>query len=669
VRPHATEVIHAGANAQGSVAKNLMMRHTPSAHAQRRSSSPAILILGAALSLWCTGFALAQTPANPGQVNPNLPANGADESGPVRLRQAPPPTIDQDREATDRTDSSRDAASESRGRGRAPVRLYQPSEFESFVQRLSGELKPIRRVGAELLTPSDEPSASDAGPLVPPDYLIKPGDDLQVTLWGSVDADLRARVDRSGRITIPRVGPVQVAGVRYADVNDTVSQRVAKVFRNFQVSVSLARVQAQRVYVTGFVARPGALNVSSLASAVQALLQAGGPSPAGSFRLIEVRRGKERVATIDLYEFLLKGDRSGDRLLQPEDVVHVGAIGTQAALIGSVNRPGVFELKAGETFDDLVRMAGGFSAVADRSRLAVERLDDRASVRIAQLAWPESASAQPKNGDVLRAFSAVDVALPVQRQNKRVRIEGEVARPGDYVLPPDSSLADALATAGGMTAAAYPFGTEFTRESVRTTQQQNYERALRDLETDLARNTSTQRASSADEAAAQNARDSANARLLTSLRAIRPNGRVVLQMQPGNRELPALTIEDGDRLYIPPRPTSVGVFGSVFNAGSYLHSSGRAIGDYLGLAGGPTRGADASSTFVIRANGSVVSGLQSSNWLGRDSNLTGMPAEPGDTVFVPEELNKTTFVQNAKDWTQILYQFGLGIAGIVAAGR
>jgi protein involved in polysaccharide export with SLBB domain len=647
------------------------MRHTAPAIARRRTNLLGKAALAVACALWCCSSVLAQTPANPGQPNPNRVGVEPDESGPVRLRQTP--AVDPDAPTSEQSESATDTPIDQRSRARTaprpPVRVYQPSEFERFVQRLSGDVKPIRRIGAELLTAIDGAAAGDAGPLVPPDYLIKPGDELQVTLWGSVDADLRTRVDRSGRITIPRVGPIQLAGVRYADANEAVSQRVAKVFRNFQVNVSLARVQAQRVYVTGFVARPGALNVSSLASAVQALLQAGGPAPAGSFRNIEVRRGKERVAAIDLYEFLLRGDRSGDRLLQPEDVVHVGAIGTQAALIGSINRPGVFELKVGETLDDLLRMAGGFSTVADRSRLAVERLDDRASVRIAQLAWPESASSFPKDGDVLRAFSAVDVELPVQRQNKRVRVEGEVARPGDYVLPPDSSLADALAAAGGMTAAAYPFGTEFSRVSVRVTQQQNYERALRDLETDLARSTSTQRATSTEEAVAQNARDTANSRLLTSLRAIRPTGRVVLQLEPTSRDLPPLSIEDGDRLYIPPRPTSVGVFGSVFNAGSYLYSGGRGIGDYLGLAGGPTRGADASSAFVIRANGSVVSGLQSSSWLSRGTGLSDLRAEPGDTVFVPEELNKTTFVQNAKDWTQILYQFGLGIAGIVAAAK
>lgn len=555
-----------------------------------------------------------------------------------------------------------------------PTQLkYVPSEFEAFAQRAAGDTVDIRRFGADLTTAQADSSApGETSPLVPPDYLIKSGDEVVVSVWGSVDADLRLVVDRSGRITIPRVGPVLVSGVRYADLSAAISQRVALVFRNFQLSASLGQLRAQRVYITGFVARPGAYSVSPLASVTQALLQAGGPSAAGSFRSVELRRGKERVAELDLYDFLLKGDRAADRLLQPEDVIHVGPLGAQVALIGSVNRPAVFELKSGETVADLLRMGGGFSAVADRTRLAVERVDERATVRVSQLALPGAMGASPASGDLVRAFSAIDSALPVQRQNKRVRVEGEVLRPGDYVLPPASTIADALAAAGGLTASAFPFGTEFSRESVRVTQQQNYDRALRDLEVDLARNTTTQRASGtgAEDASQLAARESANTRLVASLRALRPSGRIVLQLSPTARELPALALEDGDRLYVPPRPTSVGVFGSVFNGGNYLYGEGRQIVEYLNLAGGPTRGADASSIFVIRANGTVVSGQQQKgNWLSAGGSLAGLQAEPGDTVFVPEEINKTTFIQSAKDWTQILYQFGLGIAGIVAATR
>jgi len=557
----------------------------------------------------------------------------------------------------------------------APV-PYVPGEFEVYVNRLAngtdvsrppnvGDPQPIRRFGAELVTGAIADS-QDYTPPVPSDYLIQPGDEVLLTVWGSVDADMRLVVDRAGRISVPRVGAIPVAGVKQSDLADVIGRRVAQVFKNFQLSTSLGQLRGIRVYVAGYVARPGSLTVSSLSTLVNALMRSGGPTAAGSFRNVQLRRGKEVVSTFDLYDLLLKGDRSADRVMQPDDVVYVGPIGPQVALIGSVNQPAIFELKAGETINDLLQMAGGFGAVADTTRLAVERLDDRNTVRITQVDLPQGQTTPLRNGDVLRAFNSTAVALPVQRQNKRVRVEGEVARPGEYVLPPQSSVADALRAAGGFTPAAYVFGTEFSRESVRITQQENYERALRDLETEFARASSTQRTSTADEAAALTARSSGTTRLIERLRAIKPNGRVVLQLQPDSSSLPELALEDGDRLYIPPRPTTVGVFGSVFNGGSYLYSNSRSVDDYLNLAGGPTRGADQGSVFVIRANGSVVSSSQGRGWFGSRRDLTAVRAEPGDTVFVPEEINKTTFVQDAKDWTQILYQFGLGLAGLNA---
>ncbi len=572
-------------------------------------------------------------------------------SGTTRLRQ--PTAAAPKRDAETPAERTREV--------RAP---YVPGEFEMFVQRVPGAAL-VQRFGAELVTDNFDNRAQEVSPLAPADYLLAPGDEVLLTIWGSVDADLRLTVDRGGRINVPRVGAVQVSGVRYADLQDVVSRRVAQTFKNFQLSVTLGQLRGLRVYVTGAVVNPGAYSVQSLSTVLSALMRAGGPSAAGSFRNIELRRGSQLVVNFDLYDFLLKGDRSGDRIMQSGDVVHVGPIGTQVALLGSVNRPAVFELKAGETVGDVLQMAGGFTSVADRSRLAVERLSERNSGRVALISLPQSLGEKPGTGDLLRAFSAVDSALPSQPQRKRVRVEGEVAHPGEYVLAPESSIADALRAAGGLTGGAFVFGTEFSRESVRETQQLNYDRALRDLETDLARGTATQRVSSVDEATAQTSRGTANTRLIERLRAIKPSGRIVLQISPDGRELPDLALEDGDRISIPARPSSVGVFGSVFNGGNYLFSGDRKLQDYLRLAGGPTRGADEDSTFVIRANGSVVSGLQSSSWLSLSSNGFGnLAALPGDTVYVPEKLDKTTFIQNAKDWTQIMYQFALGAAAL-----
>lgn len=604
-------------------------------------------------------------PAQAQAASADIGTSGATMGGPVRLRQ---PAQADDRSQSDtaqRQEALRrqdDAATD-----RMAKEVVKRSDFEVYVGKLTGGQE-VRRFGSDLLTGlQTSGDAADYNPLVPPDYLLRAGDELVVTLWGSVDADLRLRVDRSGRISVPRVGPVMVSGVRYADLNDVISRRVAQVFKNFQLSASLGQLRGQRVYVTGFVNKPGALSVSSLSTLAQALMRAGGPSAAGSFRDIQLRRGRSVAARFDLYDLLLKGDRSADQLLQADDVIQVGPVGAQVALIGSVNRPAIFEAKPGETVADVLHMAGGFTAVADNRRLSLEHLDASSINHVSQLDLPAALGQTLASGDVLRAFNAADVARPTAQQTHRVRVEGEVAHPGEYLLPPDGTVADALRAAGGTTTSAYLYATELDRESVRTLQQENYDRVLRDFETQLTKNSATQRISNADDAATKAAGDAASGRLLAQMRNLKPSGRIVLQLQADSTALPDLVLEDGDRLYIPPRPTTVGVFGSVFSTGSYLYSANRNLGDYLRLAGGPTKGADDTSVFVVRANGSVASSLQQAGFFSRGNQIANLNVEPGDTIFVPEEVNKATFLQNTRDWTQVFFQIAVGLAGLKTA--
>jgi protein involved in polysaccharide export with SLBB domain len=255
------------------------------------------------------------TPPGSSAVNPAEP--GDSSAGPVRLRQ-PRAASNDERTGSATTPQPSEPP-------------YIPGEFERYVQSLAGTTVVVRRLGAELVTGAIERRLTESGltdfrvseptpafehsPLVPADYVLGTGDEVLVTLWGSVDAELRLTIDRAGRISIPRVGTVQVSGLSYGELPALVQRRVAQVFRNFQMSVSLGQLRGIRVFVTGYVVKPGSYALTSLSTLVAALMRAGGPTAAGSLRNIELRRGRELVTRFDLYDLLLKGDRSADSLL------------------------------------------------------------------------------------------------------------------------------------------------------------------------------------------------------------------------------------------------------------------------------------------------------------------------------------------------------------------
>lgn len=606
-------------------------------------------------------------------------------AGPIRLIQAPrklPDALEKgqkSRAALHEGESIRETTEKvTREQGKLVRPPPLPSEFELFVSRLASQGKRIagngddelpllvRRYGLDLSKVSDD-TLSDEGPaLVPDDYLIGPGDEILLTIWGGVEASLQLRVERNGLVSIPRVGGIQVVGVRFADLKEVISRRVARQFKHFELSVALGELKAVRVYVTGHVQRPGSYLVSSLSTTMQAVLAAGGPTAVGSVRDIQLRRGSALVGRLDLYKFLLGGDRTGDSQLRAGDVVHVAAVGPQVGVIGSVNFPAIFELLPGDTAADVLTMAGGLSSVANRGSASLYSFDERRGQELRAITFAESQAFKLRDGDVLRVSSAADLERPSQAMGRRVRVDGEVARPGDYVLPAGSTLADAISAAGGATTGAFLFGTEFTRESVRLSQVENYNRALLQLETEFTRGQVIRKERAVPPASeTQVNRQSDQLRLLERLRGLRPTGRIVLQLDPDARELPRLLVEDQDRVYVPPRPSAVGVYGSVFNGGSYLYAQNTSLGDYVAQAGGSMRGADTDSTFVVRANGSVVSERQrgKSGWLMRDG-VAGRSALPGDTIFIPEDMQRVALSQELKDWAQIISQFGLGAVAL-----
>lgn len=537
-------------------------------------------------------------------------------------------------------------------RPRAPA---PPGEFERFVNAVLGY--PLPRFGSTLVgdTRAFAPSINAS---VPPDYRINPGDTVSLGLTGSVEGAVQLTVDSNGRIFVPRIGAVNVGGVRYGDLEGVLRSAVGREFREFQVSVSVGELQGLRVYVTGFVASPGAYTVSSLSTVVNAVLAAGGPSAAGSFRTITLQRNGRTIATLDLYDLLLSGDKSRDMVLQNEDVIFIGPVGDQVAIAGSVNNRGIFEAAPGESLADLIRYAGGPSSVADRDRLLVANVSNIAQTGWESLAWAEAATAAPEAGSIVRILPAVGLSQPLERQAVLVTIEGEIERPGIYYLEPGSTMAELLARAGAFTPRAYLYGTRVLRESIRVQQEEGFAQAISSLELSLAAAPIANRRSE-NSGTAQEELQFATA-ILDQLRTRRPDGRIILDGSPGSQLLPMdLLLENNDRVLIPPRPVTVGVFGAVFQPGSFAETPGARIGDYLAKAGGRTRIADQSGLFVVRANGSVISSQQR----GR-GNILNDHALPGDIIFMPVQTRRNGLLDRFVEVATAIYQVSLGAVGL-----
>ncbi len=228
----------------------------------------------------------------------------------------------------------------------------QRNEFQEFAAQSIGRYLPL--FGYNLFAGVPSTFAPVENIPVTPDYLIGPGDEIAIRAWGQVDIDFRAIVDRNGVINLPRVGSINVSGIRYQDLTGFLRTAIGRVFRNFELSVTLGQLRSIRVFVVGQARRPGSYTVSSLSTLVNALFAAGGPSPRGSMRRIQLKRGEKTITEFDFYDLLLKGDKSKDMHLLPGDVIYIPPTGGVAAISGSVNESAIYELKGKTTLNDLI---------------------------------------------------------------------------------------------------------------------------------------------------------------------------------------------------------------------------------------------------------------------------------------------------------------------------
>jgi len=278
------------------------------------------------------------------------------------------------------------------------------------------------------------------------------------------------------------------------------------------------------------------------------------------------------------------------------------------------------------------------------------------------------ANLELKSGDVVTVFSVKDIPVPANRRSAFVRIGGEVNAPGLYQIQAGETLSQLMRRAGGISPNAYIYGTVFNRESTRKQQQSNLNQAVRRFESEMSGQSAAlvQNTQDGDKATLLAQTQTAQRQMLAKLKTLEATGRISLEIDPVRPALPDMPLEDGDQITIPERSGFVSVFGAVLSESSFLQRNNASVRDYL-LRAGMTRDADDSAVMVLRADGSVES--DTSGWFsGLGKGLMGKPLFPGDAIFVPEKVDRRTgyvqFMTGAKDWTQLIYQMGLGAVAI-----
>ena len=311
------------------------------------------------------------------------------------------------------------------------------TEFQKFVASNTGQVLPI--FGADLFRNVPSTFAPLDMTPVPPDYVIGPGDEVRIRVWGQVNFNADLRVDRSGEIYLPQVGNIHVAGLPFSGLDGQLRKSIGRVYRNFDLTANIGQIRAIQVYLAGRARRAGVYTVSSLSTLVDALFASGGPSVEGSMRHIQLKRGGEIVTDFDLYALLVHGDKSKDVKLLNGDVIFIPSVGPQVAVTGSVKTPGIYEMIADETIGNAVNDAGGPSTLASGSRVSVQRIADRQNQQAMEVAMDPTGLATPlAGGDVLRILAV----LP--RFQKTITLRGNTANPGHFAWHEGMHLSDLI---------------------------------------------------------------------------------------------------------------------------------------------------------------------------------------------------------------------------------
>jgi protein involved in polysaccharide export with SLBB domain len=341
-----------------------------------------------------------------------------------------------------------------------PETLHLPAPYNlrslrDLYTQVAPDSQKLKRFGSEVFVNRDDMTHGGMGnrtmPLdlpIGPDYVLGPGDSLTINLWGGISQNFARVIDREGKIALPEAGTLVLAGLTLQQARSSIESALKPQYHNAQVDVTIGRLRTVRVYVVGDVQRPGAYDISSLSTALNAIYAAGGPTSVGSLRIVRHYRGQQLVREIDLYDFLLNGVRMDDERLQAGDTLLIPPSGPQVAIFGMVKRPAIYELKGKETLKDVLDSAGGATVAAALDHITIERIDPNKQRETVSLESPPSSTPQSTLAQIagfeVKDGDRIHVASILPYSERSIYVEGHVVRPGKFPFREGMQLNDVL---------------------------------------------------------------------------------------------------------------------------------------------------------------------------------------------------------------------------------
>lgn len=515
------------------------------------------------------------------------------------------------------------------------IKLMKEEEEEDCSERFGDEIFTMMQSS---FMPINEPNFDST-------YTLDFGDSLEIQIIGQKNIVEEFPIKRDGSITVPDIGKIYVSGLSLDAATKMIASKVENALIGVEVYVSLISVRDIQVLVTGNAYQPGIYTLNGNSNILHALSMAGGIDSIGSYREIELIRDNEVVDVLDLYDIFIKGKYAFGKRLRTGDSILVKPAKSLVKISGAVNRENTYEAIEGETFADLINFSNGFSNLADKSYIRIQRLQ-KDEVKYITLEEDDLSSEMPKNGD----------SLYVKGYSYRtITIKGAVQNPGEYIIAEDETVGSIITKAQGYKSNAYPFGGVLTNKKTKKINEAASEKLYKTFIQSLITKGNTLFASDMLPL------------VLEELQDTKSSGRVIaefdLDVIAASPQLDT-TLEDGDQILIPFKTENIYIYGEINNPGTTRYVPNQTASMYIESIGGVLESGDPQNIFIVHPNGEVNS-IKYGIFNKKNNDVA---IYPGSVIYIPKII-KGEGMATASIWAPIISGLAVSITSLSVLGN